>query len=344
MRLLISLHFVTTFFFFISVCTVECRVCMAGEIATATEFGQEVLVLSQGDTVARLAPSAGANLFSIRVGGTEFLHQPASAEKLSGVSCGVPILYPTPNRVKDSSFTFEGKKVDFKPNAGPNFIHGLVNRTKWLVLAQKPSDDSAEITLLADFENDTDLAPRFPFPHRLLLTITVRDASIRWRYTVDNRSGKTSVPFGFALHPYFRYQGTRADTFLTIPASHWMQSERQLPSGTLIPAKELDYALKKPITLEGTKFDDVFFGVSGNTLIDFRSSGHQISIVGSPEFTHLVVWTPDRPFFGIENQTCSTDAHNLYANGYQRESNLQICPSGKVMAGWVEYRFSNEPN
>ncbi|MEM8733211.1 MAG: aldose 1-epimerase [Planctomycetota bacterium] len=317
------------------------RVGVAGEVVKAIAFGQDILVLQQGKTLAKVAPDAGANVFSIQVDGTEFLHQPTSAKNLAGVSCGVPILYPTPNRVRNATLTFEGNTVDFEPNAGPNFIHGLVNRSQWRILTQKESDDSAQVTLVSDFAEGSELEKRFPFPHQLLLKITIRDRSVRWDYTVDNSDGSRSVPFGFALHPYFRYQGSRAETYLTIPASHWMQSERQLPTGKLIAASELDYPLNQPLSLKNTQFDDVFFGVSDATLIDFRDSAKQIKILASDEFTHLVVWTPDRPFFGIENQTCSTDAHNLFAKGLERESNLQVCSPGETMTGWVEYRFPN---
>ena len=59
-------------------------------------------------------------------------------------------------------------------------------------------------------------------------------------------------------------------------------------------------------------------------------------------FTHLVVYTPNQPFFCVENQTCSTDAHNLASAGKKREAHLQICPPGQVRKGWV--RFMVETN
>ena len=73
--------------------------------------------------------------------------------------------------------------------------------------------------------------------------------------------------------------------------------------------------------------------------IDFRSTQRKVTLKASDEFTHLVVWTPDRNCFGIENQTCSTDAHNLAANGKVNEAHLQVCEPGKKMSGWVEYQI-----
>jgi aldose 1-epimerase len=315
----------------------------AGDVAVAEESGVRVFTARQGSTVVKFAPAAGANVFSIRVDEIEYLRQPESIDKLPGVGFGNPVLYPTPNRVKNATFEFEGTSVRFTPNARENFIHGLVNRHAWTLVATESDATSATITCLADFRDGTALSTGFPFPHQLFLTVSVTDGAVRWVYTVDNTSGKASVPFGFALHPYFIYQGERAKTFLKIPATHWMKADQQLPTGELVPKNELDFPLGEFLSLQGTTFDDVFWGMRPDapTVIEFRDAGRKIAIHTSAEFTHLVVWTPDRPYFGVESQTCSTDAHNLYSAGKTDEAHLQICPPGESMTGWVEYRFGN---
>ncbi|MCR9294133.1 MAG: aldose 1-epimerase [bacterium] len=326
------------------VCNLTCmEAALAGDVREIEEHGQRVIVLSQGDTVAKLAPAAGGNVYSIEVDGTEYLHQPPSADRLAGVGCGVPILYPTPNRVKDASFTFVGRTVTFTPNAGRNFIHGLVNRYAWEIDESQSDESSASVRLIASFDRDSELHRQFPFPHRLYLQVLVTDRSVRWQYTVDNQGGSEAVPFGFALHPYFLYQGQRSQTYLTIPATHWMEAQQQLPSGKLIPALDLDYPLGMPMSLADTRFDDVFYGLrpENPTRIEFRDVGLSVLIRASSEFKHLVVWTPDRPYFGVESQTCSTDAHNLYAAGYEEAAQLQVCAPGRTMTGWVEYDFSD---
>ncbi|QDV27823.1 aldose 1-epimerase [Aureliella helgolandensis] len=299
--------------------------------------------IQQGDTVVRFAPQAGANLFSIAVDEVEYLRQPDSLEQLPGVSFGTPLLYPTPNRVKGAEFTFEGKRVTFDANSSGNFIHGLVNRYAWQVVSLTDSEESTSLRCLADFGDGKSLNDLFPFAHRLYLTITVKDRAVRWTYQVDNQSGSEAIPFGFALHPYFVYQGARDATFLTIPASHWMESSKQLPTGKLVPATELDYPLGQPMSLAETQFDDAFWGMQPDqpTTIDFRDAKRKVVIHASEAFTHLVVWTPDQHYFGIESQTCSTDAHNLHSAGMVDAAHLQICPAGETRSGWVEYRFLN---
>jgi hypothetical protein len=54
---------------------------------------------------ARIAPEAGANLFSFSFGGHELLLQPAVLADLVQQRTGMPVLFPTPNRVRDAQMT-----------------------------------------------------------------------------------------------------------------------------------------------------------------------------------------------------------------------------------------------
>jgi aldose 1-epimerase len=54
-----------------------------------------------------------------------------------------------------------------------------------------------------------------------------------------------------------------------------------------------------------------------------------------------VVYTPpERPFFCVENQSCSTDAHNLYSQGLQEAAHLTILDPGDSLAAWIEIAVS----
>lgn len=302
------------------------------DASTKTEFYE----LHASNTVAKFSAQQGANLFSLQVQGQELLWQPSGLDKVGGVSCGVPILYPTPNRVKNAELSFDGQQVSFPANAGKNFIHGLVNRHAWKVTTASQHTDSATIQCICSFKNGTELGKQFPFPHVLRLTLSIHPGKVRWQYEVDNSEGSKPVPFGFALHPYFRYLGDRQETYLTVPATHLMESVDKLPTGKLLPVAP---PIGGPMTLEKTNYDDVFFGITPEmpARIEFRDKATTIEIAASEAFTHLVVWTPSRPFFGVESQTCSTDAHNLFALGAKRAAHLQVCVPGEKMSAWVQY-------
>jgi aldose 1-epimerase len=302
--------------------------------------GWDIYELRQGNTQAGVVPAAGCNAFSVRVYGVEYLRQPERLARLPGVGYGTPVLYPTPNRVRGAQFTWDGKTYSFPANNGDNFILGLVHSADWRVVQREGTPQQALLTCQLAFQEQTDAYSKFPFQHTLSLTIAVTEGAVRWTYEVDNR-GDRPVPFGFALHPYFLYQGSRRDAYLTVPATHVMESVERLPTGKLLSLDENRFDARTGVCLEGFVVDDVYYGMTESkpVLIDFRDVRRRVTLRASNDFTHLVVYTPEQPFLCVENQTCSTDAHNLHNQGQRDVAHLQVCQPGETMGGWVEYRF-----
>ena len=300
--------------------------------------GWDVYVLSQGDTKATVVPSAGANVMSLKHNGVEYFHQPESIGKLPGVSSGNPILYPTPNRIKGGAFNFEGKRYVFRED-NQTHIHGLVNRQPFQVESIHADSESVSVVMANRFDDTTERGKLFPWEHTFRMKVTLREAKVRWEYEVDNDKSGRNLPFGVALHPYVKYHGSRKDTYLTAPATSLMASAKQLPSGKLLDLNGHRLDARTATSLEGFQSDDVFLGMVPEkpAELEFRNVNRKIVFHASKEFTHLVVWTPDRPYMGIENQTCSTDAHNLASQGMRDVAHLQICPPEEKRSGWVEY-------
>ncbi len=302
-----------------------------------------VVEAMHGDTVASLIPEAGCNLFSIVYRDTELLKQPGSIANVNGTGCGTPILYPTPNRVRNASFTFDDQTFHFPPNNGPNFIHGLVHNVPWTLQSVEHTPVQTEILCSLDFTPGSRRYELFPITHTIFMRVTIREGAVSWKYTVQNRSAEHRLPFGLGLHPWFLYQkGGRPQTLLTVPATHWMESEQMLPSGRLIPLEETELDARQKRTLEGFVIDDVYYGLAPDqpTIVQFPQNDLEVRFSASPEFKHLVVYTPaEQPWFCIENQTCSTDAHNLYQKGLTQESGLQIVLPGATASGEVTYSF-----
>ena len=94
---------------------------------------------------ARIAVEAGSNLYSLKMGGTELLVQPAEWGTTPSLRYGFPVLFPTPNRVRDSKFTFEGQTYTFPANERTHFIHGLVHTLAWKPGAASSDSKSASM-------------------------------------------------------------------------------------------------------------------------------------------------------------------------------------------------------
>src|SRR6476620_5129650 len=88
-----------------------------------TKTGWSIAVLkytdpadAKGNLEARVAAEAGSNLYSFKIGGTELLVQPAEWGTSPSLRYGFPVLFPTPNRVRDSKFTCDGQTYTFPAN------------------------------------------------------------------------------------------------------------------------------------------------------------------------------------------------------------------------------------
>ncbi len=306
--------------------------------------GWQVITAQAGLTKIRVVPAAGFNVFSIQHAGRELLKTPKSLAELPGFHYGTPLLYPSPNRVRNAKFTFDGRTYSFEANDGTNFLHGLVHDVPWTVRRMEVDAKRAIIEAELAFTPGTKQFEKFPLAHTLRVAVTVGPGSVTWKYEVDNTKGKSQIPFGFALHPWILYQGNRAETYLTIPATHWMEAVDLLPTGKLVDLAGSSFDARSPKSLDDFVIDDVYFGMRADhpTLVDFRDVGPKLSLDASADFTHLVVYTPENEdWFCVENQTCSTDAHNLYQKGLKRESHLLVAEPGEILGGTVKYSIED---
>jgi aldose 1-epimerase len=294
------------------------------------------------DLDVRVAPHSGANLYWLALGGEQLLEQAPSLASLAFSPAGTPVLFPSPNRVRDSVFQFEGRRFAFEPNSETNFIHGLVRRRPWQHQAPVVGPRQASLTAWIDWDEQQPDFACFPVVHRLTLTYTLRPGRLGIGYTVVNR-GPGRLPFGFGLHPWFRIPGARRDVVLQVPASRRMEAEDRLPTGRALPLTGTTFDLRRPTSLEELDVDDVYLGLrrDAQPWFEWRDRGVRVTLRASPAFTHLVVYTPPgRPVFCIENQTCSTDAHNLHDRGFTRQAHLQVLEPGRTARGAVDWRVS----
>lgn len=312
--------------------------------------GWKIYEATCGKTSIKLAPDAGCNLFSIVHDGVELLGQAPETKEIAGFHYGNPILYPSPNRVRDSHFEFGGSRFDFPPNDGKNFLHGIVHSAKWEVGSIEHSDSFTTIHCQLKFEPGTEHYKLFPYKHVLKYDVSVRDGAVKCSYTVDNTTGTESIPFGIALHPWFLYQGNRNETVLTVPATNHMDLDETRP-GELLPSGKLSNVVGTLFdclagrSLANWVVDDVWYGMTADkpARIEFRDKRISIDLVTTEDFTHLVVYTPaDQPWFCVENQTCSTDAHNLHSRGIGDPAHLMIVNHGSSKTGSIEYRITKK--
>lgn len=291
-----------------------------------------------GDVLARIAPSCGFNLYALQWRGEEILHGPLEEVRRTGFT-GTPILYPTPNRVRGSRFIWRGKTYRQEKNGVPRLLHGLVYDEAWQAACIREGETSASVTAAVMFDEAFSAFGSFPFPHRLSATWILDESGLRLCYAVENR-GEEDIPYGFAIHPYFRRCafGAPAQISMTAPSVFESDGER-FPTGRVLSVAGTRFDLREARAVETLDLDDVYTGMSGGKAsVDY--GGHRITLHASPEFGQMVVYTPPgAESFCLENQTCMTDAHNQAAAGREPLSGLLLVPPGGRREGWIHWEL-----
>jgi aldose 1-epimerase len=303
----------------------------------------EYLVLRAHDLEAWIAPNPGSNLCRLSVDGRAIID--FDPKLMRGDFTGTPVLYPTPNRVRDCQFRYRGKVYKQVLRGTPVYEHGLAHSEAWSYSEPTVEGDAIQLKTWLNFAPGSDVYNAFPFHHRLSLDFTLTADGIRARYTIQNL-GNESIPFGFGLHPYFQKLSGEDGTLVRLPAPAVMEvTPDLLPTGKLIDVDGTQYDLRRPISVGKLDLDNVFTRLSpGNyAKVIYSSLGLSVQMDATDDFTHLVLYTPPgMSFFCLENQTCSTDAHNLYDRGFAEESGLKFVPAGQSHSGSVAYKVIQE--
>lgn len=311
------------------------------EVITLQYINDEKPVLNKQ---ASIVPQAGANLYSLMLGKVELLRQPPSIADLPGWDYGIPILYPTPNRVENSKFTFDGETFRFVPNDGLHFLHGLVLRTDWKYEAPQLVEWGIKFTAWIDFLPSLSLFKFFPYHHTLTVTYILYSRGLKIEFSVENKDSR-SLPFGFGIHPYFKILGTRKSTYVCVPAQSRMEAIDLLPTGRLVALDNSIYDLREPSSLGNMFFDDVYWGMRPEYPAYWQDKEKRLKVTlsASKHFTHMVIYSPKgETFFCMENQTCSTDAHNLFSQDFKDEAHLLIAKPGESIKGWIDLVILND--
>jgi aldose 1-epimerase len=264
---------------------------------------------------AQFVPDAGMIGISLIDSGVELLGQRRGLDAYvaAGKTMGIPILYPWANRLGANTYTADGTTVTLTagqhgvrtdPNGLP--IHGvLAAYPNWRVTHESANELTAEV----DF-GDQDLLASFPFPHRLALTVTLFERTLRLRTSVTP-SGDRAVPLCFGFHPYLQFPDVPRDQWIieTPPLRHLKLDRQGLPTGE---------TARQPASTEplGDKvFDDGYDEVAEGAVFAVSGGGRRIEVHFEQGYAAAQIFAPSsESVVCFEPMTAPTDA--LRRGGY----------------------------
>jgi len=268
--------------------------------------GEPAIELSAGSVSAVFVPRIGMSGVSLRCRSREHLALPGGLDALrAGTTAGLPLLAPWANRLSGRRYRAAGVTVDLKgrrltvdENGLP--IHGfLVGSSGWSVHRYGTRGDTARLASSIDIDNR-----EFPFPCRIEVIATVRDAQLRVDTTIVPL-GRRPVPIAFGWHPYLRVPGTPRHRWqLRMPGrAHCALDDRGIPNG----ATEREPAESAAI---GTRTFDDLYALGRDRRLSFASDdGRSVELHCGTNYPYAQVWVPKgRPFAALEPMAAPTNA------------------------------------
>lgn len=292
-------------------------------------------------------------------------YQPDWSPLLTMEQFGNTVLFPTPNRVRDGIFTFQGRRVEMRKGGVLKSQHGLAQEGSWRVTNLSATKEEAfisgEFSICPGDEN----FEAFPYASRLAVTYVLTADGVTCQYKVSNL-GDVPMPFGFGLHPWFLLPGKAGkseqgevkgnmaqnvdEASLQVPADYCYETTPDLlPTGNMIAVKgDKVFDLNKFRPVRELDLDTVYLTKGRDMIIRYENRGYQLVISQSAEFTAGVVFTAFNrgmkktgyEVFCVESQTCCTDAINMHEKGFE-QSGLIVLEPGAEQAGWVRYTLSD---
>jgi galactose mutarotase-like enzyme len=262
-----------------------------------------------------IRPARGGMVTRFEVGNVPVMYMDDAtlADPAKNVRGGNPVLFPSPGKLSGDAWA-RGS------HSGAMSQHGFARNLPWRVLG---TIDGASPAIAVELTSTEQTRAQFPWPFSLQMTYSIcSDDTLRIDQRVENR-GDTPMPFGVGFHPYFRVAQAdkpraRIATNATRAFDNVAKRDVDIPPvGIDLTAAEVDLHLLDHKANE----------------CELVSATGRVTVRGSAEFTHWVVWTvAGKDFVCVEPWTCPGNALNT------GDRLLTLAPN-QPRSLWVELSF-----
>ncbi|WP_420573197.1 aldose 1-epimerase [Kordia sp.] len=212
------------------------------------------------------------------------------------------ILFPFANRIKDGTYTFEGKTYQIPCNEVEknNAIHGLLYTRAFEIFDKSTTAETATITLQYKHDGSSE---GFPFPFNFFVTYVLTETALNVQLKVTNTGTKT-FPFTIGWHPYFNSENLYESTInFNCEEEYTTTDDRSITNGTK------PHTLQMPFQLKNHSFDTAF--KLRDNEIGFATPTYKVKITGIASKNYVQFYTPkDKSIIAIEPTVGLSDSFN----------------------------------
>jgi galactose mutarotase-like enzyme len=271
----------------------------------------ELVTLRDGLSVVTIAPERGAiaTRFEVDQRKVLFMDGETLRDPTKNVRGGVPVLFPTPGKLANDAWQHAGKSGTLKQ-------HGFARNLAWRV------GERGANTATLSIESNDETRAGFPWDFTFDMGFSVNGPTLRLEQWIVNKSA-SPMPCGVGFHPYFQV----AD------------ADKAKTSITTLARRAFDNVTKQVIEVNAPidltqKEVDLHLLDHGSTESELVGPNGTVTLRGSAEYTHWVVWTlAGRDFVCLEPWTCPGNALNT------GERLMMIAP-GEARSLWLEITAS----
>lgn len=259
-----------------------------------------------GDLTLQLVPQLGGSIFGFWWKNTPLLRptQPTDNATLTARQTASFPLIPFSNRIANAAFNFLGRhyvlpRDHFEPR---HALHGNAFYAAWEVEEHTPH--YARIFLA--YEPERQDIPYFPFSYNAWQSFYLQEDRLIIEMKIKNCDTKI-LPAGMGHHLYFPRQKT---TKLQFNAERcWESDETLLP---LKPSTVLKALFSAGTYVNNQVLDNCFEGWAHTAKISDETTGHELNVQCSNDFSYAVLYTPERKdYFAFEPVTHLNNAINM---------------------------------
>lgn len=267
---------------------------------------RKVLHSPDGAASVEVDPTLGALVTRLSLGGRDvlYLDEASLADPKASKRGGIPVLFPSPGRLKADLFEAEGRYGSLKN-------HGFARDLPFAIV------DESSSSLALRLEATDDTLSHYPWNFVLDLRLSIAARLLTYDVAIENKDEET-MPCGFGLHPYFAVADKAKARVKTGATRAWDNRTKRhvdLPPAIDFTQGEIDLHLVDHWT---------------HTL-DLDTGEGIVRVGASDAFRTWVLWTlPERPFVCVEPWTSPADALNtkkdlmLLSPGERRELRVTI--------------------